>query len=118
MTLDESVYKDPFTFDPARFLPAPEGRAEPYPNGPFGFGRRICPGRHLADESLWIAFATVLATMSVSKAVGEDGQEIIPGVVPITVGPTSRPSPFPCRLEARSDMVAKLLSQSADAHAA
>jgi cytochrome P450 len=41
MTLDESVYADPFKFDPARYLPQPEGRGEPYPSGPFGFGRRF-----------------------------------------------------------------------------
>lgn len=41
MTLDERVYSDPFKFNPSRFLPAPEGRGEPYPNGPFGFGRRF-----------------------------------------------------------------------------
>lgn len=40
MTLDENVYSDPVTFNPARFLPKPEGNAEPYPSGPFGFGRR------------------------------------------------------------------------------
>ena len=40
MTLDERIYADPFKFDPSRFLPAPEGRGEPYPAGSFGFGRR------------------------------------------------------------------------------
>lgn len=40
MTLDEAVYSDPFTFNPVRFLPKPEGNGEPYPSGTFGFGRR------------------------------------------------------------------------------
>ncbi|KAF8074603.1 cytochrome P450 [Lyophyllum atratum] len=111
MTLDESVYKDPSTFDPTRFLPAPAGRGEPYPVGPFGFGRRVCPGRHLADDSLWIVIATVLATMSISKAIGKDGKEIIPDSVPVTIGPTSHPTPFPCRLEPRNETASGLLKQ-------
>ncbi|GLB43241.1 putative cytochrome p450 [Lyophyllum shimeji] len=109
MTLDESVYQDPFTFDPTRYLAAPAGRGEPYPTGPFGFGRRICPGRHFADDTLWIAMATILATISIAKAVGNDGKEIIPDVVPVTVGSTSRPRPFRCRLEARNDAASNLL---------
>ncbi|KAG6816093.1 hypothetical protein H0H87_008755 [Tephrocybe sp. NHM501043] len=40
ITLDESVYKDPTAFDPARFLPAPVGRGKPYPTAQYGFGRR------------------------------------------------------------------------------
>lgn len=40
MTLDERVYANPFKFDPSRFLPKLEGRGEPHPSGPFGFGRR------------------------------------------------------------------------------
>lgn len=43
-TLDENIYKDPFEFDPQRFVPTPEGRGEPFASGPSGFGRRVCPG--------------------------------------------------------------------------
>ncbi len=58
---DESVYKDPFTFDPERFLgAAPE--QDPTTIA-FGFGRRVCPGSHLALQSLFINIAVVLATM-------------------------------------------------------
>ncbi|KAG6908733.1 hypothetical protein DXG01_003578, partial [Tephrocybe rancida] len=80
MSLDEEIYSDPHTFNPARFLPRPEGNEEPHPdeNLVFGFGRRICPGRHLADGSVWIALASILATFNISRAVKEDGTEIIP----------------------------------------
>ncbi|KAF9456706.1 cytochrome P450 [Collybia nuda] len=87
MTLDENVYRDPTTFNPSRYLPEPEGNAEPYPNV-FGFGRRICPGRYLADASVWIAIASVLATLDISKAVDSNGKEIIPEVA-FTSGITS-----------------------------
>jgi cytochrome P450 len=41
ITHDESVYKDPDTFNPDRYLSVDEGGAgEPLPVGHFGFGRR------------------------------------------------------------------------------
>lgn len=41
MLHDPDIYKDPFTFNPDRFLPVSEGGAgEPIPVGQFGFGRR------------------------------------------------------------------------------
>jgi hypothetical protein len=62
----------------------------------FGFGRRyirfspihlyrlscfrICPGRHLAKDSLWIAIASILALFRISKIKGDDGEEITPPV--------------------------------------
>ncbi|KAG6883169.1 hypothetical protein C0993_007525 [Termitomyces sp. T159_Od127] len=88
MTLDESVYKDPTTFDPSRFLPPPLGRGEPHSSTLFGFGRRKCPGRHFAEDSLWIVIATILATVSIKRAIGEDGKEIIPDAVPTSSGVT------------------------------
>jgi len=35
---------------------------------------------HLANGSIWIAIATILATLQISKAVGDDGNEIVPEV--------------------------------------
>ena len=35
---------------------------------------------HLANGSVWIAIATILATLQISKAVGDDGNEIVPEV--------------------------------------
>lgn len=39
---------------------------------------RICPGRQLADQTLWLAIATVLAVLDIHKARGADGNEIVP----------------------------------------
>lgn len=44
---DESVYPDPLSFKPERFLDSSVDR----PEAAFGFGRRICPGMHLALDS-------------------------------------------------------------------
>lgn len=77
---DEEIYHDPLAFNPDRFLRA-DGSLDPDvrdPSAAFGFGRRICVGRYLAIESLWIAIACVLSLFDIKKVVGEDGKEITP----------------------------------------
>ena len=44
----------------------------------FGFGRRICPGRLMAYDTLWIAIVSILASFDVSSVVGADGKPIVP----------------------------------------
>jgi fumagillin biosynthesis cytochrome P450 monooxygenase len=76
MTHDPSVYKDPEVFNPSRYLgkhPKPDPRSYI-----FGFGRRVCPGRHLASNNVLLACALILATCKISKARSSDGKEIIP----------------------------------------
>ncbi|KIJ60841.1 hypothetical protein HYDPIDRAFT_97981 [Hydnomerulius pinastri MD-312] len=78
---DESKYPDPHTFNPSRFL-TPEGKLnddDMYII--FGFGRRICPGRHLAVASLWAAIVSILAAFDIRKAKDEKGNDI--EIVPI-----------------------------------
>ncbi|KAK0491979.1 cytochrome P450 [Armillaria luteobubalina] len=79
MGLDENIYDQATEFNPDRYLPKPQGRGEPYLTA-FGFGRRICPGRFLAENGIWIAIAFILATCRIAKAKGEDGEEITPAV--------------------------------------
>ncbi|KAL0580687.1 hypothetical protein V5O48_001328 [Marasmius crinis-equi] len=63
MSRDEKVYKNPDAFDPTRFLPQPQGRGEPHFTAAFGFGRRICPGRHFANLVLWHSITCILAAL-------------------------------------------------------
>lgn len=96
---DPAVYAKPETFDPERFL---EPRNEPNPaNHSFGYGRRICPGRHLADDSLFLTISRLLATFEISKAVDERGNEI-DVEVEVTAGLISRPKTFPYSIKPRS----------------
>lgn len=37
---------------------------------------RACPGRHLADQNVWAAIVTMLATLQFEKARDEFGNEI------------------------------------------
>ncbi|KAH8880599.1 cytochrome P450 [Thozetella sp. PMI_491] len=72
---DEAIYSDSFRFWPDRYLPKSEGgNGEPLPVGNFGFGRRICIGRNLAENSLLMVLATMLATMDIDWPPGPDGK--------------------------------------------
>ncbi|KAJ3574049.1 hypothetical protein NP233_g2020 [Leucocoprinus birnbaumii] len=81
ISINDAVYHDPHTYKPSRYLPKSQGgQEEPEPLAQFGFGRRICPGRHLADTSLWLAMVTILSLYQIRKVKGPDGKEITPEV--------------------------------------
>ncbi|KAF5360382.1 hypothetical protein D9756_005180 [Leucocoprinus leucothites] len=108
MQHDSRIYPDPMVFNPKRFLgPSPE----PDPRKIFfGFGRRICPGRVLADSSIFISCAMTLAVFNITKYVDESGQVIEPVVEP-TGGPVlSRPTPFLCSIKPRSQKALSLIT--------
>ncbi|KAI0772489.1 cytochrome P450 [Trametes elegans] len=101
---DEKRYHDPFTFNPDRFLKG--GALDPTVFDPeevaFGFGRRICPGRYMAYDGMWITVASVLACFEIGTAMDESGREIklredfVSSFV-------CEPKPFKCNIRPRSD---------------
>lgn len=72
---DETVYSNPDSFIPERFLDP----TIPEPVS-FGFGRRSCPGIHFAKSSLFINITTMLATFDIRPGRNAEGQEILPVV--------------------------------------
>ncbi|THH13653.1 hypothetical protein EW146_g6595 [Bondarzewia mesenterica] len=75
---DPTTYADPEVFSPERFM-ASEGHAKERDPREylFGFGRRICPGIHLADASMWLACASVLAAFDIRPYM-KDGKPVLP----------------------------------------
>ncbi|KAH9937078.1 cytochrome P450 [Fomitopsis serialis] len=89
---------------------AERGTNEP-PLAAFGFGRRICPGRWLAMDNIWVAVATVAAVFDVSKTLDAHGVPVEPSVE-FSSTMLSRPPPFPCRITPRSEAARRLIEQS------
>jgi len=111
MSRDESIYKNPKLFNPDRFLPASQGGdEEPFLEGPFGFGRRICVGRHLGQASVWILVSTLIATMDISKTIGPDGKEVEPKVH-FSTGLSNHLAHFDAVFKPRSKEAERLLKE-------
>ncbi|KAI6133452.1 cytochrome P450 [Pisolithus croceorrhizus] len=118
MTRNEKRYPNPTAFIPERHLTTSGtlagGTSAPY----FGLGRRSCPGRHVADQSLWASVVSILATLRIGKVRNEAGHEV--DFTPeFTSGITSNvrhPKPFKCSIEPRSSKSAGLIYASVGAN--
>nr|BAL05113.1 cytochrome P450 [Phanerodontia chrysosporium] len=99
---DEDVFPDGDSFKPERWLNEAGALRDdlPYPMETFGFGRRICPGRHFANDVLWLAIANILTVFSIERALGEDGQPIVPEAK-FSPRLISKPEPFKCAFKHR-----------------
>ncbi|KAI0712880.1 cytochrome P450 [Fomitopsis betulina] len=94
---DPDIYADPDQFLPERYPDMdikPLERTDPR-KIIFGFGRRLCPGRQLADSSVWLAIACMLATRR--------GR-----------GNVDHPKPFMCCLSPRSRRIEEFVRELSD----
>ncbi|KAH7903642.1 cytochrome P450 [Hygrophoropsis aurantiaca] len=104
MSRNESKYPNASEFIPERWLAADGGLIDDTPDYAFGFGRRFCVGKPLAEASLWLGIASMLAVFSFRKPDLVSGEEYEPKW---TFGAASRPLPFPCRITPRSADLSK-----------
>lgn len=78
---DETHYPDPFTFNPDRYF-RPDGTFDSNVLDPcvaaFGYGRRVCPGQWMAQDSMWITIACTLAAFFLDKKKDEAGNVVTP----------------------------------------
>lgn len=89
------------TFRPERFLETATHKPELDPrNFVFGFGRRICPARYVADNALFITIAQTLAVFDVEKLV-ENGKVVEPEIR-FEPGMVSHPVPYRISITPRS----------------
>ena len=107
---DSEMFPSPDEFQPERFLTSSDPRLQFNTfDLPFGFGRRICVGMHLARNSLFICMARILWAFRILPTLDEDGNAIIPDRWAFTDRFNSRPESFPCRLEVRNEKVRAIL---------
>jgi cytochrome P450 len=101
-THDPAVYPDPMSFRPERFIDTPTHKAEPDPRTwTFGYGRRVCPGRYVADNALFITIAQSLAVFKIEKLV-ENGKVVEPEMK-FEPGVVSHPVPYRTSIVPRSE---------------
>ncbi|KAF9469732.1 cytochrome P450 [Collybia nuda] len=110
MTHDESIYTEPDAFKPERFINGDGKLNDDDLTFVFGFGRRICVGRHMASSTVWLITASILAVFNIRRDKDELSNEILP-TVDYTDGLVSHPLPFRCSITPRSDELAKLVME-------
>jgi len=117
MLHNEDNYPDPSAFKPERFIK--DGQLDPNIRDPFmiafGFGRRLCPGSHIAASTLWIAAASVLATLNIFKSVDKDGRVIEPSCE-YHSAILRHPLPFECSIKPRSNIAEDLIRSVVDSY--
>ena len=103
------------TFNPDRFLDTPTHKAEVDPrNFIFGYGRRICPGRYVADNALFITIAQTLQVFNIEKpivngTVLEPKLEFEPGMI-------SHPVPYQASIKPRAKVHEELIKAAKQAY--
>ncbi|KAF8173756.1 cytochrome P450 [Mycena galopus ATCC 62051] len=75
----------------------------------FGFSRRACPGRLLAENSVFIFIASILTVFNISPEVDSAGNEM-PLHPKFQTGLMSHPEPFKCQIVVRSEATKTLLA--------
>lgn len=119
INLNEEYYPNPHIFDPTRFLDsalAEKSRSpstftgKPHPakagHSSFGWGRRICPGAGLAENSLFIALAKIIWAFNIGPLKGA-----VYDTFAYTEGFNIRPRKFECEISIRSEVHRRVLLQ-------
>ncbi|KAI1498864.1 cytochrome P450 [Biscogniauxia marginata] len=92
-------------------VPGPDDTLKDLPLVAFGFGRRICPGRHLARNGLFIAVARLLWAFNVEAGISETGEKVVVDDMALTEGFTTEPKPFNAVFHPRGPWVVDILNE-------
>ena len=103
MSSDAGVFPDPLEFKPQRWIHNPE-----LEHSPFGFGRRICPGRHLAWNSIFILIARLMWAYNITH-VSNNGKRVEIDPWDVEIGFTARPKPFSATFQARNAKMQEII---------
>ncbi|KAF7333382.1 putative cytochrome P450 [Mycena venus] len=112
-----ALFDDPEKFIPERYILTEDG-TKPGMDGsdlkatfPFGFGRRICPGMHLAFNSININAMNLLWAFDFKPDIDADGNPIMVDTTAYKTGLENAPQPFKCLITPRSTEKAKIIER-------
>ncbi|KAH7355740.1 putative O-methylsterigmatocystin oxidoreductase [Pyrenochaeta sp. MPI-SDFR-AT-0127] len=118
---DPARWDDPEKFDPSRYLSYPltagayaaSGDANARDHFDFGAGRRICPGMHLAENSLFITLSKILWAFEIRPPFGSDAkeEEVDVSDAAFEPGMNTLPKPYKIRFVARSPAIERTLRE-------
>ncbi|KAG6909522.1 hypothetical protein DXG01_017079 [Tephrocybe rancida] len=108
------IYPEPNAFNPDRFYKTEKPQLDPQ-TFVYGFGRRACPGRELANANMFLFMSMMLSCFDIVKAVDDNGVEITP-TLSFGSGTVSHPKPFPFTIKPRSADSEALISNIFEDH--
>ncbi|KIY65192.1 cytochrome P450 [Cylindrobasidium torrendii FP15055 ss-10] len=109
MSHDENKYSEPDNFMPERFFREDGTLSDDTSSISYGFGRRVCVGRYVAETTAWLAIASLMAVYTIKPSRDAAGNEI-PISGEFRNGAISMPLPFECDFVPRSPAALSLIS--------
>jgi phenylacetate 2-hydroxylase len=118
---DSAHFKDPYTFDPERYLET-SSSADEKTSGishyAYGAGSRMCAGSHLANRELYVAFVRLVSAFEVLPARDEADRPIMDALLAndIPTSLTMEPKLFKCGFRVRDrDVLERWIRESEEA---
>lgn len=119
MQMDPTRYPNPNEFIPERFLEhhlsasayANSSDVEARDHFAYGNGRRICPGIHLAERSIFNLVSHLLQTFKILPALDANGKEIPVDINAFSNSLIVAAEPFKARFEVRSEEIHRTLER-------
>ncbi|KAF2128497.1 cytochrome P450 [Dothidotthia symphoricarpi CBS 119687] len=105
MRQDERLFDSPLDFRPERWI----GKTQ---SGNFGYGRRVCPGRFIARNSVAIAVARLLWAFNIRS---KDGRRQVVEESMFSTGFVSIPKPLEAVFEPRSEARRHIIEEAYEA---
>lgn len=118
INMDPNRFRHPRKFDPSRYLSDTQSLAESAANSDgtkrdqftFGAGRRICPGIHVAERSLFLGISRLVAAFNFLPIINERTKEpVLPDQEKLTQGFVCMPEEFQVQIVPRSADKAELV---------
>ncbi|KAJ2918167.1 hypothetical protein MD484_g2259, partial [Candolleomyces efflorescens] len=112
---DPDVFENPLEFSPERWIK--DGKFDDQMMDPldfaFGYGRRVCPGRFLAMDMIYLAIASILSMFDILPPKDATG---VAGKIDLSFsgGPIPIPLPFDVIIRPRSSATAQFIQTLSD----